>query len=65
MASESRYPMGETGTGADFTNIGTQRLRMAGDLVADVVEAETKITAEAAVREGAMVKHQHPPPHQD
>ena len=32
---------GDTGTGADFTDIGTQRLRTARDLLADLAEAET------------------------
>ena len=64
MASESRDPTGDTGTGADITDIGTRRLRTAQDLVADVVEAETLITAEAEVREGAMVQTPTPP-HQD
>ena len=48
MALESRDPTGETGTGADFTDIGTSRLRTARDLVVLVAEAETEITAEAA-----------------
>ena len=65
MASESRYPTGDTGTGADFTDIGTWRLRTAQDLVVAVVEADTEITAEAAVREGSMVQTPTPPPHQD
>ena len=41
MASESRDPTGDTGTGAGITDIGTQRLRTARYLVADVAEAET------------------------
>ena len=61
MASESRYPTGDTGTGVDFTDIGTRRLITARYLVADVAEAETEITAEAAVREGAMVQTPTPP----
>ena len=61
MASESRDPTGDTGTGADFTNIGTRILRMAQDSVADVAEAETEITVEAGVREGAMVQTPTPP----
>ena len=64
MALESRDPTGGTGTGADFTNIGTRILRMAQDSVADVAEAETEITAEAAVCEGSMVQTPTPP-HQD
>ena len=52
MASENRNPKGDTGTGADITDIGTQRLRTARDLVADVAEVEREITAEAAVGEG-------------
>ena len=62
MASESRDPTGDTGTGADITDIVTRRLRTAQDSVADVVEAETEITAEAAVREGEMVQTPTPPP---
>ena len=45
MASESRDPTGDTGTGSDITDIGTRRLRTVRDLVAAVVEAETEITA--------------------
>ena len=56
MASESRDPMGDTGTGADIMDIGTRRLRTARDLVADVAEADTEITAEATVGEGVMVQ---------
>ena len=41
MASESRDPTGDTGTGADFMDIGTRRLRTAGYSVADVAEEET------------------------
>ena len=55
MASENRHPTGDTGTGAV---IGTRRTITTQDLVADVadvVAAETEITAEAAVGEGAMV----------
>ena len=63
MASESRYPTEETGTGADVTDIGNQRLRTAQDLVADVVETETEITTEAAVRKGEMVQTPTPPHH--
>ena len=44
MALESRYPTGDTGTGADFMDIGTRRLRTARYLVADVAEVETEIT---------------------
>ena len=62
MASESRYPAGDTGTGADFTDIGTWRLITAQDLVAAVVDAETEITADEAVRKGAMVQTPTPPP---
>ena len=61
MASESRYPTGDTGTGADFMDIGTRRLRTARYLVADMVEAEMEITAEAAVLKGAMVQTPIPP----
>ena len=35
----------------DITYIGTRRHRMAQDLVTDVVEVETRTTAEATVRE--------------
>ena len=52
MTSESRDHTGDTGTGTDITDIGTQRLRTARDLVADVAEVEREITAEAAVGEG-------------
>ena len=62
MASETRYPTRDTGTGAGTTDIGTRRHRTARYLVADVVEADTGITAEAAVREGAMVQAPTPPP---
>ena len=62
MASESRDPTGDTGTGAEITDIGTQRLRTARDLVADVAEAETEIMAEAAVGEGETVQTPPPPP---
>ena len=51
-ASENSYPTRDTGTGVDITDIGTQRLRTARYLVADVAEAETKITVEAVVGEG-------------
>ena len=61
MAPESRDPTGDTGTGVDFTDIGTRRLRTARYSVADVVEVETEITVEAAVREGAMVQTPTPP----
>ena len=64
MALESRYPTRDTGKGADITDIGTRRLRTAQYLVADMAEAETEITAKAAVGEGAMVQTP-PPPHQD
>ena len=56
MASESRDTTGDTGTGVDITDIGTRRLRTARDSVAAVVEEETEITEEAAVREGEMVQ---------
>ena len=49
MALESRDPTGYTGTGADFTDIAIRRLITARDSVADVAEAETEITVEAAV----------------
>ena len=61
MALEIRDPTGDTGTGADITDIGTRKHRTAQDLVADVVEAEIVITAEAAVNEGAMVQTLTPP----
>ena len=61
MASEIRDPTGETGIGADITDIGTKRLRTARDLVGAVVEAETEIMEEAAVREGEMVQTPTPP----
>ena len=60
MASEIRDPTGDTGTGADITDIRTRRHRTARVSTADVVEAEAGITAEAAVREGAIF--QTPPP---
>ena len=41
MALESRYPTRDTKTGADFTDIGNWRLRMARDSMADMGEAET------------------------
>ena len=50
MASESRDPTGDTGKGANTTDIGTRRHRTARYLVAEKGEAETGITAEAAVR---------------
>ena len=56
MASENRHSTGDTGTGAV---IGTRRTITAQDLVADVADvaaAETEITTEAAVGEGAMVQ---------
>ena len=65
MASESRDPTEDTRTGAEITDIGTQRIKTAQDLVADVAEAETEITEEAAVGEGEMVQTPTPPPHQD
>ena len=45
MESESRDPTGDTRTGVDIPDIGTQRLRTAQDLVADVVEVESETTA--------------------
>ena len=62
MASESRDPTGDTGPGAEFTDIETQRLITAQFSVADVAEAEMEIAAEAAVCEVAMVQTQPPPP---
>ena len=62
MASERRDTIGDIGTGADFTDIGTRRLRTAQDSVVAVVEAETEMTVEAAVREGAVVQTPTPPP---
>ena len=62
-ASEIGDPTGETGTGTEITAKETRRDIIPGtaqDLVASVVEVETGTTAEAAVREGAMV--QTPPP---
>ena len=67
MASENRDPTGDTGTETDITDIGTQRLRAARDLVADVADVadvaatETEITAEEAVGGGAMVQTPNPP----
>ena len=61
MASESRDPAGDTRTGVDFTDIGTQTLRTARDLVTDKAEAETEITAETSVCKGAMVQTPTPP----
>ena len=58
MASENRHPTGYTGI---WEVIGTRILRTAQDLVADVAAAETEITAEAAVGEGAMVQTPTPP----
>ena len=55
MLLEIRDPTGDTGTGADFTDIRTRRHRTAQDLVTDMVEAETVTTAEAVVRKGKMV----------
>ena len=54
MVSESRDPTGETGTRVNFTDIRTRRLRTARYLVADVLETETEITAEAAACKGKM-----------
>ena len=62
-------PQGGTGTGAGVTVKETQRYSTtvtAQDSVADEVVTlveETRITMEAAVRDGAMI--QPPPPHQD
>ena len=61
MASEIRDPTGDTGTGAYITDIGTWRHITERELVADVVEADTGITAKAAVREGFMVQTPTPP----
>ena len=61
MALESRDPTRDTGTGEDITDIGTLKLRTAKYLAAAVVEAETEITEEAAVREGAMIQTPTPP----
>ena len=58
MASENRHPTGDMGTGAV---LGTRRLIMAQDLVADVAGAETEITAVAAMGEGGMVQTPTPP----
>ena len=55
MASDIRDPTGGTGTGADFTDIRTRRLRTAQYLVADVAAAETEITAEAAIDNDAEI----------
>ena len=52
MASESRDPTGDTGTGSDIMEIGTRTLRTVQYLVEYVAEAETEITVEAAVCEG-------------
>ena len=62
MASEIRDPTGDTGSGTDITTIGIRRHRTAQYLVADVVEVETVTMAEAAVREGTIVKTPTPPP---
>ena len=64
MTSESKYPGGDTGTAADFTDIGTWIVRTAQDSVVGGAEAETEITTEAAVCEGVMVQTPTPP-HQD
>ena len=61
MALEIRDPTGDTKTGAEITDTGTQRNRTARYLVVDVVEEETGITAEVAVREGDMVQTPTPP----
>ena len=63
MASEIRYPTGDTGKGADITAIGTRRHRTVRYLVADVVEAETGTTSEAVVQ-GSHGSNTNPP-HQD
>ena len=47
-----------------FTDIGSRRLRTARDSVADMAEAKTEMTAEAAVCKGAMVQTPTSP-HQD
>ena len=66
MASDISYTTGDTETGANITDIGTRWHRTAQYLVADVMEAETGITAEAAVHKGYMVQTPTPPqPHQD
>ena len=62
MTSESRDHTGDTGTGADITDIGTRRLRTARDLVAYMAEAETDITVEEVVCKKAMVQIPTPPP---
>ena len=64
MAAEIRDLMGDTDTGAEIKATGTQRHSITGTAqgsVADVVEVETETTAEAAVREGAMVQTPTPP----
>ena len=64
MAADIRDPTGDTGTGAEITAKETQRHSITGtaqDSLADVVEADTGKTAEAAMREGAMVLTPTPP----
>ena len=58
MLSEKRHLTGDTGTGVV---IRTWRLRTAQYLVADLAAAETEITVEAEVREGAVVQTPTPP----
>ena len=65
MSSEIRDPTGDTGTGADITDIGTWRHRTARYSVAEVAEEETGTKSEAAVREGAMVQTPPPPTNTD
>ena len=63
-AAEIGDPTGDTGTGAGVTVKETRKDSITGraqDWVADVVELETGKTAEAAVREGAMVQTPTPP----
>ena len=52
--------MGDTGIGAEVMDIRTRRLITAQDLVADVAEADTEITAKAAVGKEAMVQTPSP-----
>ena len=57
-------PTGDIGTGAEIMSKETQRHSITGTaryLVADVVEVEMGTTAEAAVREGAMVQTPNSP----
>ena len=65
MASEIRDPTGDIGKGADITAIGTQWHITARYFLPDGAEVDTGTTAEAEVREGAMVQTPTtPPPHQ-